>query len=312
VRDVVLITNGDAGSNEAEALDSAVETLRRHRAVEVVVTDDEAELDGVLDGRDGRDLVVAGGDGSLHAAVAALRRRGELGEPTIGLIPLGTGNDFARGVGLSLDPAEAAEIASTGTPTPIDILVDDEGGIVVNVVHAGVGADAGVDARPWKAKFGKAGYVFGALTAALRSDGVALRVTADDEVVADGSRRVLQVAMGNGTRVGGGFEIAPDADPSDGKLDLIVSFAIKPVERLTYGFHVARGSHHNREDVRAVRASSVTISGDSFCVNTDGEITGPITSRRWQVLPRAFTMLLPPPAPAEEPTSAGRESGQAQ
>jgi diacylglycerol kinase (ATP) len=293
MRDIVLIANADAGSHESATVDSAVEVLRRHRHVEVVATSDEAELADVLSRYPGSDVVVAGGDGSLHAVVAALWKRGELARPTLGLVPLGTGNDFARGVGLPLDPEHAADVITNGRATPVDILVDDAGGVVVNVVHAGVGADAGVEARPWKARFGKAGYLVGAVTAAFRTDGTRLRVVADDVVVTDGSRRVLQVALGNGARVGGGFELTPDADPTDGKIDVLVSFAVGPLERLRYGLQLHRGRHDERDDVHTVRATTVSVSGEEFCCDTDGELAGPMRSRQWKVCPRAFTMMLP-------------------
>ena len=61
-----------------------------------------------------RSIVVAGGDGSLHAVVSALHRRHELAERTLGLIPLGTGNDFARALGIPLDPGEAAAALLSG------------------------------------------------------------------------------------------------------------------------------------------------------------------------------------------------------
>ena len=62
------------------------------------------ELDGVLHRAGCRSIVVAGGDGSLHAVITALHRRHELAERTLGLIPLGTGNDFARALEIPLDP----------------------------------------------------------------------------------------------------------------------------------------------------------------------------------------------------------------
>ena len=61
-----------------------------------------------------RRIVVAGGDGSLHAVVAALHRRNDLADAVLGLIPLGTGNDFARCMGIPLDPEEAARVILDG------------------------------------------------------------------------------------------------------------------------------------------------------------------------------------------------------
>lgn len=298
--DILLITNADAGSNESSALDAAVTALRARCRVDVVSTHDADDLDEALAKRAGRDLVIAGGDGSLHATVAALCARGELDQPTIGLIPLGTGNDFARGAGIPLDPVDAAAVVVDGRSSAVDILVDDQGGIVVNAVHAGVGADAGVEAEPYKAKLGKAGYLVGALIAGFKTKGHRIKVVADGEVLADGVRRVLQVGVGNGSRVGGGTELLPDAEPTDAVADVMVSFAVEPLDRLLYAVHLKRGTHDSRHDVRTARATSVTVSGEEFCCNTDGELAGPMHSRRWDVRPHAFTMMLPTPQQAEQ------------
>ena len=97
----------------------------------------------MLHRRGGRRVVVAGGDGSLHAVVAALHRRHELGETVLGLVPLGTGNDFARGVG---HPARhrggRPGRPRRRRPRPVDLIVDCLGEVVVNNVHVGVGAQA--------------------------------------------------------------------------------------------------------------------------------------------------------------------------
>ena len=93
---LLLITNVDAGGGRQEGLDIALGVLREDADVEVAVTTNPGELDGVLHRAGCRSIVVAGGDGSLHAVISALHRRHELAQRTLGLIPLGTGNDFAR------------------------------------------------------------------------------------------------------------------------------------------------------------------------------------------------------------------------
>ena len=110
---------------------------------------------------------MVGGDGSLHAVVAALHRRHELASTVVGLIPLGTGNDFARGVGLPLDPEAAARVVVEGNIVPMDLIVDCLGGVVVNNVHIGVGALAAHNARPMKKVIGRLGYALGAVKAAI-------------------------------------------------------------------------------------------------------------------------------------------------
>jgi YegS/Rv2252/BmrU family lipid kinase len=299
VERLLLITNADAGTNDEQALDAALAVLRRAADVEVAATSDPDQLEAVLAKRDGRDLVVAGGDGSLHAVVAALHASDDLAGPTVALVPLGTGNDFARGARIPLDPARAAEAAIGGRETQVDVLVDDENGIVVNAVHAGIGAEAGERAQPWKERLGKLGYVVGAVLAGFQSQGSRLRVTADGTVLATGGRRVLQVGVGNGRYVGGGTPLTPDADPTDGKLDVMVSFAVRRRERLLYAIHLKRGNHDERHDVRTMRATRVEISGASFTCNADGELAGPTSRRRWELKAGAFTMMFPTNEQAE-------------
>ena len=96
------------GAGARRALDVALGVLREDADVEVADTSNPGELDGVLHRAGCRAIVVAGGDGSLHAVVTALHRRHELAKRTLGLIPLGTGNDFARTLDIPLDPGEAA------------------------------------------------------------------------------------------------------------------------------------------------------------------------------------------------------------
>lgn len=290
---MLAITNAEAGTCDQEAVDSAVEILRSAGDVELAKTANTGELDGALHRRGGRRVVVLGGDGSLHAVVAALHRRGELADAELGIIPLGTGNDFARGVGIPLDPADAARALISAELRPVDVLVDCAGEVVINAVHVGIGADAAREAKHWKHLLGRVGYYVGALVAGLTTGGQRLRVEADGDVLADIDRTVLQVGVANGPCIGGGTELAPDADIADGLLDVVVSFATAPVDRLAYGLRLRRGAHEERADVIGVRAKSVSVSGQEFWCNADGEVYGPERNRTWRVEPGAVRMALP-------------------
>ena len=295
---LLLITNIDAGGAEREALDVALGVLREEADVELAITSNPGELDGVLHRAGCRSIVVAGGDGSLHAVVTALHRRRELGGRTLGLIPLGTGNDFARALKIPLDPAEAAAALLTGSPRRMDLIVDELGGIVVNSVHAGASAQASRRGARWKDRLGPfgigiLGYPIGAALASVKPPFVRLRIEADGEVVSDMDKHVLMVAVGNGTSVGGGTELTPDADPSDGKLDLMVSLATGPLDRIGYVWHLRSGRHPERDDVITMRAHQVTISGEDFFLAADGEISGPERRRSWHLDQGAYSLIVP-------------------
>jgi len=291
VEGYLVITNPGAGSSEQA--EEALAALRGHGEVDVRETDGPASLSAALDATARRVVVAAGGDGTLHAVLAALHRGGLLGEVTVGLLPLGTGNDFARCLGLPLSPAAAARVVGAGHTRPMDLVVDDEGRVVVNNVHLGAGAEAARRASGWKERLGRPGYLVGALLAAVRPPVLRLRVEVDGAVVCTGDSGVLQVAIGNGASVGGGTELVPDAEPGDGLLDVVISTPRSRLAFVGYARDLIRGRHHHRADVTCVRGRSVTVSGEEFWCSADGETSGPVRRRRWRVAPAAYRMIVP-------------------
>ena len=289
----LLLASARAGSADQEAVEAARAVLAAAGPVEVVLTGTPEELEDALTSCGDRRLVVAGGDGSLHLAVTRLRARGELPERPIGLVPLGTGNDLARALGLPLDPEEAARVVLTGQGRPMDLLADDDGGVVVNAVHLGVGADAAEAAGRLKPRLGVLAYPLGALAAGLRSAGWRLRVEVDGRVLADGHRRALMVGIGNGPGIGGGTRLLPHACPDDGLLDVVVSYATGPFARVRYGAALAAGNHLGDRDVRHARGRSVTVRGEAVGVNTDGELGDDVRARTWTVEPGAWSLVRP-------------------
>ncbi len=300
---LLVITNGDAGTADDEAIEPALAILRESCSVEVQETSRPGELDGVLQRAASRRIVVAGGDGSLHAVVAALYRRHDLKDAVVGLLPMGTGNDFARTLGIPLDLEEAARVIVGGEVRPMDLVVDELGEIVVNNVHVGAGAQASRRGARWKerlgsigvgsANLGKLGYPIGAALSAFHPPSVHMHVEVDGTVVTDLDQPVLMVSVGNGANVGGGTELTPEADPEDGKVDVMISHAVGAVAKVGYALSLRRGEHHHRDDVQYFRASQVTISGDEFYISADGEISGPERQRSWHVEPGAYSFILP-------------------
>jgi YegS/Rv2252/BmrU family lipid kinase len=286
----LLLANAAAGSADEPAIAAARDELASAGDVEVVATEGHDDLDRALDARHGRTLVVCGGDGSLHVVVDALWRRGELASP-VGLVPLGTGNDLARGVGLPFDDAAAAaRRIRDGRPRSMDLLVADDGQVCVNALHAGVGADAAARAEAMKSTLSELAYPLGALLAGMTAEGVATRVEVDGEVVADDD--VLLVAVCNGPGFGGGTPVAPDADPSDGRLDVVVVTAVGALDRAAFGLALQRGTHLDRDDVHLARGRQVTIDADGLVYDVDGEVgDGRQRTRTWRVEPSAWRLL---------------------
>jgi diacylglycerol kinase (ATP) len=300
---LLVISNSGAGPSDEEALQKALTVLRSHTDVEVQATSNPGELNGALHRAGSRRIVVAGGDGSLHAVVTTLYRRNELRNAVLGILPLGTGNDFARTNDIPLDVEEAAQVLVDGKPRAMDLIVDEVGEIVVNNVHAGAGAQASRRGATWKDRLhsvgvgkvnlGKLGYPIGALLAAVKPPFIRVAVEVDGQVVVDMDQPILMVAVGNGSQVGGGTELTPHADPGNGTVDVMISRAVGPFARFGYGAMLMVGRHPERDDVIYVRGSSVSVSGEEFWCSADGEIYGPERHRTWRVEPAAYSLVVP-------------------
>ncbi|WP_332666062.1 diacylglycerol/lipid kinase family protein [Aeromicrobium sp.] len=292
---LLAIANADAGTADEEAIGNVVAALHEFD-VELVTTSSPQDLAEALDTHRSVDgVVVLGGDGSLHAVVDALRTAGRLADTVIGLVPLGTGNDFATALGLPDDPVEAAQVIAAGCTRRIDLIIDDQDGVVVNAAHIGIGAEAAKAARPWKKALGPLGYVVGAVLTGVRgltTPGARLEITVDGEELPR-KEPVIQVAVGNGCFVGGGTPLLPDADPSDGELDVAVSYTESPRRRIAYAWHVRRGDHHRRDDVVYLRGATVSVRGEKLACTSDGELTGPRSEHSWRIEPAALAMFVP-------------------
>jgi YegS/Rv2252/BmrU family lipid kinase len=285
----LVLANAAAGSADDDAVEGAVVQIGRTGEVELARTAGPDDLDRALDVIGDRTLVVAGGDGSLHLVVQRLHDRGQLGEVTVGLVPLGTGNDFARGAGVPLDPDEAATALVTAAPRRMDLVVDERGGVVVNVAHAGLGAEAAQRSTALKDRLGPLAYPVGALLAGVRESGWDLAVTVDGDPVGNGP--VLMVGVGNGRTIGGGTPLCPTAVLDDGLIDAVVVNATGPAARAAFAAALRRGTHLDREDVHHVRGRTVSISGEPIRHNADGEVSDELASRHYEVVAGAWSFL---------------------
>ena len=291
--ELLLLTNAAAGSF-GEGIDAALAVLREGADVRVQACDDPGKLPSLLAGSDGRRIVVAGGDGTMHNVLQALANTDGLSADTpLALLPMGTGNDLAGALGIPLDPEQAARTALHGRTRALDLAVDEDGDVLANVAHVGVGAEAARRAAALKGALGAAAYPVGATAAGVTSTGWELAVEVDGVTLSGAGDRVLMVAVANGRRVGGGTPVAPGAEPDDGLLDVMVCFATGPVERVSFATDLKHGTHVDRDDVRLARGRRVTISGEQFRANVDGEVLGPYRDRVWTVRPRAWSLLVP-------------------
>lgn len=223
----------------------------------------------------GYDLVVAaGGDGTIHEMVNGLVF-GDRSDVTIGVIPVGSGNDFAFGVGIQGDIETAVSRLFTGQPRTIDLArIEDNKGryaIVDNGIGIGFDATISIESRNITRLHGFPMYILATLrTIAFYYHTPQCEIRFDDERV---TQKLLLLAIGVGPRAGGGFHITPDARMDDKLLD---SCLISPVGRFTMLsmlLKVMKGTHVHHSAVTMRKNQRLVLKADTpLPIHTDGEI----------------------------------------
>lgn len=288
----LLLVNRNAGRVDDEATGLVCRLLAEAGALDVAVTSEPEEAEDVVRSLGDRTLVVAGGDGTLHDALNRLDRNGMLGETCVGVVPLGTANALARGIGLRLDTPSACRTVVTGGPRPLDLLESDDR-VIANDVHTGIGVVAQGRVAVAKRVIGRFAYPVVNAATALRTDGWRIRVELDGDVLVGEDEPSLAVGVGNTPVIGNGTEVWPGARPDDGLLDVVVALAGPRRSRVALGAAVARAAHVGRHDVRAATGSDVRITGGPGRHNADGELWHGVSEATYRVRPLGWRVLVP-------------------
>ena len=239
-----------------------------------------------------RKIIVAGGDGSVHEAVNGMLRADSAS--SLGIIPTGTGNDFAKACGITLDWEQATRsladrIVVNDTPRKIDVGCMN-GRYFAN--GAGIGFDAKVTrvARAFRWRIGDFIYLFAILRCLY--DGVAT-----PEILISSSefswRGPLTLAsVSNGPWIGGMFHIAPMASNTDGDLDLLIVAPVSRLRVLALLPKLMRGRHMSEAEITHVTARSITVSSTApLESHLDGEVQPLQSEFEFSILPQALDLL---------------------
>jgi YegS/Rv2252/BmrU family lipid kinase len=227
-------------------------------------------------GEQGYGLVVAvGGDGTVHEVINGLMQVPEKGRPALGIVPLGSGNDFAHILGIPEDPAQALQSAIAGQPHALDVgLVRDQHGRLEYFNNTlGIGFDAVVTIRTRKITriHGFMMYFVAVIqTIILNFTPMNLHVETDQETWEMSS---LMLTLGNGPREGGGFLVTPEAKFDDGLLHYATIRKISRLMMFRLIPEVMNGTHGRFKPVRMGTCRKMSVACDQpLYVHCDGEI----------------------------------------
>lgn len=324
-RAVTLIANPtSAGGGAARVLDTVADGLEargvtvervRSRSVQHTVEAAQAACDR------GDVVAAVGGDGMLRIVAAAI-----VGRPgaTFAAVPAGRGNDFVGAVGLPEDPTEIVDALADGPAVPLDtgraVGADGIPHPFLTIAACGFDADANRRANEAPSRLGPLAYVWGMLGTMRELRPIPYRLRHDGRTV---DERALTVVVANTARYGGGMRVAPDADPSDGRFDVVVvGHSGRHADRCTTRDRVRllrlfprvfRGTHVELPEVRVERTAEIHLAADGpTVVFADGDPVGTLpmtfsvdTDGLQLIVPRTHPLAFsgsaptaPTPAPA--------------
>jgi diacylglycerol kinase (ATP) len=239
-------------------------------------------------------IIAAGGDGTLNEVVNGVGEN--LTDVRVGLLPLGTGNDFGRSIGVPVDLEAAIEVIRAGETRAIDLVrvTSDEVRYFVNVSAGGFSGLVDEKLTPeMKKNWGPLAYLRSAAAALseLRAYRTTLALDNAESITLD----LYNVVVANGRYVGAGTLIAPEASIDDGLLDVIL-IQKRPARELALLLpQIALGTHLASDAIVFRRAAKLTVnSKPGMWFNVDGELVGNEPAR-FEIMPRALRFLAPTP-----------------
>ncbi|NJD11484.1 MAG: diacylglycerol kinase family lipid kinase [Gemmatimonadetes bacterium] len=239
---------------------------------------------------DGADTVVAvGGDGTMHEVANGILQAADAGlgsDTALGLVPIGTGNDFVKAIPGTSRRETAYDTLAAGRRYACDVgqvTWGDSAEYFINAMGTGIDVEVVRQILAMPRRTGKLVYVAGLVQALRRYRPILLRVDTGTEVL---EQRVMTIAVTNGNCIGGLFHICPQAVPDDGALDLCVVADVRPLRIPGMAVRLIRGRHVGQPEVMSRRAQRIriTVLDDTpMFMQLDGELHQPVGIQEMEV-----------------------------
>ncbi|REL38498.1 hypothetical protein DYD21_00690 [Rhodohalobacter sp. SW132] len=239
------------------------------------------------------DLMVAcGGDGTVHKTGSIAADTGT----TLGVIPLGSGNDFAMMNNIPESPADALNLIAANHLTKIDLIrcSGDVNGWCLNTAGIGLDGLANVYTNEFKKTVGRLGYVLGALKAIFKTSACEVVIRADNNEPE--KKLLMMITACAGKREGGAFIVAPDADNRDGKLDLLTVSKMNKLKLLIALPQFLFRFPENMKEIRHEQFQKVELhTAIPLHIHIDGELAGTkISDLKFEVHKHALQIISGP------------------
>jgi lipid kinase YegS len=297
-RKIQLILNGKVADNDA--LRKAVTQLRAagHR-IKMRVTSEKGDATRfAAESREVDLLIAAGGDGTLNEVVHGLMIVPAEARPVLGILPVGTANDFATGCGIPRDPKDALALCLQGRDVLVDVGKANKHWFI-NAASAGFGAEITATTPPaLKRLLGPAAYtVMGAILAMNVHHFQGRLILPDGDITGTGPVAIVA----NGRQAGGSMQVTPRARIDDGLLDVLVVRQIPPSGLLTAARELQELSPDGEYISYWQTPWAKVYSEESVPVNLDGEPVR-FSNVRYEAVRQALRLIVPPNCPLLTPS----------
>jgi YegS/Rv2252/BmrU family lipid kinase len=286
-----LVLNPAAGRGRAADRRESISAYLERRGVELVwhPTEGPGHAGKIASGLpDGALVVAVGGDGTVHEVAAACVESGRV----VGVLPVGSGNDYAKALGIGTDLGRALEVLAGGRVRSVD--TGEVNGVRFNN-GLGIGFDAEVAAGVAQAPrllggFGAYLWSVGQLLWGMRCHEVCLKLGGGEKIPAT----TILVAVALGTTYGARFRIAPESSLDDGVFDVVWSEEVSRAEVLRLVPTVLRGTHLSHPKIHFARTAEIEVYlAEPTPAHVDGEMLPSTRNFQARVLPRSLRVLAP-------------------
>lgn len=284
------VINPVAGKKQVKEWIARIQDLTEQYGFAYKILTTERFQDGINKGRaavqNNCDIVVAvGGDGTVSEIVNGIKDS----DAILGVIPVGTGNDFVKSLGIPLTFEEALKCIFNGKNKEIDLgIVDDK--YFINVASVGFDAQVVIETQKIKKNLvGPAAYVMGIFKALMGYTPFHLEIETEDSII---NRQAVLIAVGNGIFYGGGMKITPHAKMDDGLLDVCLVNSMSKGKIVRLFPLLFSGKHLSRPEVEYFKVKRIKVECNNGHINSDGDIIGKCPAS-FRIEPHAIKVLIP-------------------
>lgn len=267
----LFIINPIAGKGRAKKTIPVIKEIMENSRHSYQIKITEKVGDGQLFAEEARaedfhTIVSVGGDGTLHEVVNGMIG----GTQRLGIVPAGTGNDFARSLKIPFDIKDAMEVLIQGEAMLIDLGRSGDK-YFINFCSVGLDALIAEEANKIKRYFSSTySYIIGVVKALGKFKSLRVELIIDDKKY---DEEIMLVAICNGAYYGGGMNIAPQAEVSDGQFDICVVRKMPKLKLLFLFPTIFKGKHVKYDEIKIYRGENIQIfSKEDMHVNADGDI----------------------------------------